>query len=217
MQITYWGHSSFRIKTKTATIVCDPYSPKVGFKMPKKVEADIVTVSHDLPDHNFLDVVGGDAFVISGPGEYEIKEVSILGLPSGQSDKQEKKENSNIIFTFSSEDFVACHLGDLSHLLTSKMIEEIGTVDVLFVPVGGEETIGPKRAIEVVAQIEPHVVIPMHFKTSRHNPSLFAKLQPVDEFLKQIGVEYRTEEKLILTKGGSGEEMEVVVLKERNG
>lgn len=215
MQISYLGHSSFRLKTKSAQVITDPFSAEIGFKMPK-VEADIVTISHGHFDHNCLDSVKGEPFVMSGAGEYEIKEVSVLGTTSFHDLKKGEERGENTIYTISAEELTVCHLGDLGHVLTSKKVEEIGEVDVLLIPVGGEFTIGPKRAVEVVRQLEPKLVVPMHYKTKRHDPKKFAKILPVDDFLKQIGVEYREEEKLVLTKASIEGEMEVIVLRERS-
>jgi len=214
MQISYLGHSSFKIKTKTATLVTDPYSSKVGFKMPK-VEAEIVTVSHDHYDHNFVEAVKGRPFVITGPGEYEIKEVGVHGLATYHDAKEGEDRGNNTVYLISAEDLTVCHLGDLGHQLSTRMVEEIGEIDVLLIPVGGQFTIGPKRAVEVITQVEPRIVIPMHFRTNRHQAKGFSKVLPVDAFLKQIGVEYKKEEKLVVSKSGLEEEMEVVVLKER--
>jgi len=214
MQISYLGHSSFKIKTKTATLVTDPYSSKVGFKMPK-VEAEIVTVSHDHYDHNFVEAVKGRPFVITGPGEYEIKEVGVHGLATCHDAKEGEDRGNNTVYLISAEDLTVCHLGDLGHQLSTRMVEEIGEIDVLLIPVGGQFTIGPKRAVEVITQVEPRIVIPMHFRTNRHQAKGFSKVLPVDAFLKQIGVEYKKEDKLVVSKSGLEEEMEVVVLKER--
>lgn len=214
MQISYLGHSSFKIKTKTAALVADPYSSKVGFKMPK-VEAEIVTVSHDHYDHNFVKAVKGQPFVITGPGEYEIKEVGIHGLATYHDAKEGEDRGNNTVYLITAEDLTVCHLGDLGHQLSARMVEEIGEIDVLLIPVGGQFTIGPKRAVEVITQVEPRIVIPMHYRTNRHQTKGFSKMLPVDAFLKQIGVEYKKEEKLVVSKSGLEEEMEVVVLKER--
>ena len=206
MQITYLGHSSFKIKTKTAVLVTDPYFSQVGFKMPK-VEAEIVTVSHDHYDHNFVKAVKGRPFVITGPGEYEIKEVGIHGWVT--------HHDNNTVYLITAEDLTVCHLGDLGHQLSARMVEEMGEIDVLLIPVGGQFTIGPKRAIEIITQVEPRIVIPMHYRTKRHQTKGLSKLLSVNAFLKQIGVEYKKEEKLVVSKSGLEEEMEVVVLKER--
>jgi len=214
MQISYLGHSSFKIKTKTATLVTDPYSSKVGFKMPK-VEAEIVTVSHDHYDHNFVEAVKGRPFVITGPGEYEIKEVGVHGLATYHDAKEGEDRGNNTVYLITAEDLTVCHLGDLGHQLSARMVEEIGEIDVLLIPVGGQFTIGPKRAVEVITQVEPRIVVPMHYRINRHQTEGFSKVLPVDAFLKQIGVEYKKEDRLVVSKSGLEEEMEVVVLKER--
>lgn len=218
MQINYLGHSSFRIKTKTATLVTDPYSAEVGFKIPK-VTADIVTISHPHFDHNCAAAVsspqpGGKPFVINGPGEYEIKEVSILGVPVFHDTQKGEKSGKNTIFVITAEDMVLCHLGDLGHQLTAKQTELISEIDVLFVPVGGGKSLDARGAAEVVGQLEPKIVVPMHYKTPQHGPK-FAHFSFVEAFLKEMGTAKKQVEKLILSKSDLGEEEMAVVILER--
>jgi len=145
MDITWLGHSSFRIKGKLATIVTDPYGASTGLKLPK-TEADIVTVSHDHEDHNDLSRIGGDFKEVLGPGEYEIREVSIFGISSFHDASGGSERGRNTIYTISMDSMRLCHLGDLGHRLTQEHLREIGEVDILFVPVGGVYTIGPEGA-----------------------------------------------------------------------
>ncbi|OGD62542.1 hypothetical protein A2160_05850 [Candidatus Beckwithbacteria bacterium RBG_13_42_9] len=219
MQINYLGHSSFRIKTKTATLVTDPYSPEVGFKMPK-VTADIVTVSHQHFDHNYTEGVapsqeGGKPFLITGPGEYEIKEVSIHGVSLYHDNQKGEENGKTTAFVITAEEMVLCHLGDLGHTLTTRQQEIIGEIDVLFIPVGGGKSLDAGKAAEVVNQLEPKIVVPMHYKTPDHAPR-FAKLAEVDAFLKEMGTAKKELDKLILSKSELEEkEMEVVVLENK--
>ena len=183
MDITWLGHSSFRIKGKLATIVTDPYGASTGLKLPK-TEADIVTVSHDHEDHNDLSRIGGDFKEVLGPGEYEIREVSIFGISSFHDASGGSERGRNTIYTISMDSMRLCHLGDLGHRLTQEHLREIGEVDILFVPVGGVYTIGPEEAVEVINGIEPKVIIPMHYSL----PGLAYKLSPVEDFVKEIGI-----------------------------
>ena len=213
MQLSYLGHSSFRIKTKTVTIVLDPYSPKIGFEMPK-VEADIVTISHNHDDHNFIKAVQDKPFIIDGPGEYEIQGVAITGLETYHDKQKGEKRGGNTIYVIDAEDLSICHLGDLGHELSSRASEEVGTIDVLLIPVGGIYTLDPKNAVQVIAQLEPKLVIPMHYKTPRHNQK-FAQVEKVETFLKEMGVEKKELDKLVISKSSLSEELEVVVLKQK--
>jgi len=217
MEVTYLGHSSFKFRGKSVTVVTDPYDPEyVGLKYPK-TEADIVTVSHDHPDHNFISIVGGGPFVISQPGEYEIKGVSIFGFSSYHDDKQGAERGKNIIYLIEVDGFRICHLGDLGERLSSELIEEIGTADILCIPVGGKVTLGTNEAVELTAQIEPSIVLPMHFNLPGINQKIFGDLNPVDEFLSKMEVEDKTVlDKLSISKDKLPEETKVVIL-ERKG
>jgi L-ascorbate metabolism protein UlaG (beta-lactamase superfamily) len=215
MDISFLGHSSFKLRGKEATVVTDPYDPYVGFKMPK-VSADIVTVSHQHQDHNNVAAVSGttrrkEPFVINAPGEYEVMGVSVFGYASFHDKVKGAKRGKNTIFVIHIDDVVIAHLGDLGHVLPQKLADEINGVDVLLVPVGGVFTIGPKGADKVISQLEPSVVVPMHYKTK---DLAFKELAPVEKFLGQVGVEEaRREKKLSLTKSSLPEEREVVVLR----
>jgi L-ascorbate metabolism protein UlaG (beta-lactamase superfamily) len=182
MEIVYFGQSCFRLKGKSATVVTDPYGEKVG-KFPKDVEAEVVTVSHDHFDHNAVERVGGKPFVVNGPGEYESKGVSVIGVPSWHDDKQGQERGGNTIYVIEIDGLRVCHLGDLGHKLTQGVVEEMGPIDILLVPVGGTYTLDAKTSVEVIKQIDPWVAIPMHYGSNEA-----VKLAPVGEFLKEIGV-----------------------------
>lgn len=188
MDINYLGHSSFKIKGRTATVVCDPFDPKmVGIKFPT-VEADIVTSSHDHNDHRNLDAVKNYKKAFVGPGEYEIMGVSFIGIPSFHDDKKGVDRGKNTIFVIEVDGIRICHLGDLGEKLDETQLKSIGDIDILMVPVGGTFTIDSKKAFEVVQQIEPYFVIPMHYKVDGMNPETFKDLEPVENFLKETGM-----------------------------
>ena len=211
MEINCLGHSCFRFKTKIATLVTDPFDPeKVGFKYPE-LSADIVTVSHPHPDHDFLDKVKGEPFVVDGPGEYEVKGISVFGVASYHDDKKGKERGQNTIYTIETEGLKICHLGDLGEKLNEEQLEEIGGVDILLIPVGGVYTIDFEEAVEIIDQIEPKIVIPMHYK-ERGMTKDFDQLAGVDEFLKSLGVEVTPVSRLTINKDKLPEEREVVVL-----
>ena len=214
MEILYLGQSSFLLKTKECRLVIDPYVEKIGFKMPK-ISADTVTVSHDHDDHSNVKAVGGDPRIVDGPGEYEIKGVCITAMSTYHDEKEGKERGKNIVFMYDTEELRIVHLGDLGHKLSEKQLDELDGVDVLMIPVGGEFTIDSKQAKAMIKLISPSVVIPMHYKTSKHNKD-FDKMAELDEFLKEMEMEPKKEAKLKLKKLDLPEEMELVVL-EKNG
>lgn len=210
MYIIWFGQSCFKFQGKEATIITDPYDKKVGISLPR-LSADIVTVSHDHYDHSNIRAISGEPFIITSAGEYEISKVSIQGIPSWHDDEEGKKRGSNIIFVFNFEDVRIAHLGDLGTTLSDQQLESLGNVDVLMVPVGGTYTLNGKQASQVVNQIEPRIVIPMHYKI----PKLTEKLDTVNSFCSELGVQQNgEEEKLKVTKKDlPSEETKVVILK----
>lgn len=214
MEIKYLGHSSFLLKGKTTTVITDPYdSEMVGLKFPKHLSSDIVTVSHDHKDHNSISEVEGQPFVVSGPGEYEIKGVQIVGLPSFHDKDSGVTRGKNIIYRITIDKINIVHLGDLGHVLKSGVIDELDAVDVLLVPVGGIFTIDSNEAKSLISEVEPSIVIPMHYKHPELNQKNFGELAELSVFLKEIGKEgIVPQPKLVLAKDKLPEEMQVVVL-----
>jgi L-ascorbate metabolism protein UlaG (beta-lactamase superfamily) len=215
MEITYLGHSSFRLKGKTGTVITDPYQEKIGFAFPN-VSADIVTSSHDHFDHNATNKVNGTArrekpFLVTQPGEYEVGGVSVFGTVTYHDDAKGAERGQNTVFTVFMDDLRICHLGDLGHELTNDQLDEIGVIDVLLCPVGGHYTIDPKTAVKVIQQIEPSYVIPMHYRTPKYGPD-FAQVGTLEDFLKEYGVAPAAQPKLNVEKNKLPEEMELVVL-----
>ena len=209
MDITYLGHASFRLKGKTAAVITDPYDVSIGLKFPK-TEADVVTISHEHLDHNAAGLVGGEPFVVEGPGEYEIKEIKIVGVPSFHDEKQGKERGRNNIFNIKIDGLWVCHLGDFGQAeLSSEQVDGIGRVDIVLAPTGGVYTIDASTAAKIVAEVQPKIVIPMHFLDNESN----LKLEPVEKFLKEMGVE-RTdaETKLTISKDKFPEELTVHLL-----
>jgi len=212
MDIYYLGHSSFRLKTSLGIVVTDPFDPKMVGLRYSGVEADIVTISHPHADHNQYQLVKGVKKVVAGPGEYEIAGISIIGIPSYHDDKKGELRGKNTIYVIEAEGLRVCHLGDLGHLLDQPKIEEIGEIDILMVPVGGEFTVGFEEAAQIVMDIEPRVTLPMHYRLPGHNPEVFSKLASVEEFLKELSLPTETLPKLSIKKEELGEEQKVYVL-----
>ncbi len=200
MDITYLGHSSFKIKTKTATIITDPFDPKtVGLKY-SGVEGEIVLVSHQHKDHNAVEKVSGVKKVVEGPGEYEISGVSIIGYPSFHDNKNGEERGKNTVYVIEAEGLRIVHLGDLGHTISDDFAGEIGSIDILMIPVGGSFTIGPKEAVEAASKIDPYFILPMHYKTPEMNQEEFGSLEPKETFLKEIELTVEILPKLSIKK-----------------
>lgn len=215
MEITYFGHSTFKLKGKNGTIVTDPFADSIGLSLPT-ISGDIVTISHHHDDHDAVKKVNGTArrsepFVIEQPGEYEIGGISVFGVQTYHDGQQGTQRGLNTVFTFLIDDVRICHLGDLGHELTAGQLEQIGLVDVLLCPVGGHFTIDAKQALSVIQSIEPAYVIPMHYKTPKHS-EVFNEVQPLEVFLKEYGVQPTPVAKLSVEKLKFPEETELVVL-----
>jgi L-ascorbate metabolism protein UlaG (beta-lactamase superfamily) len=195
------------MKGSHATVVTDPYSPGIGYTLGQPT-ASIVTVSHDHPGHNYVAGIGGQPRVISRPGEYEISDVLIIGIATFHDTEGGQSRGRNTVFLTEIDGLSVCHLGDLGHALTSAQAEEIDSVDVLLLPVGGVSTINAAAAAAIVRQLEPKIVIPMHYKT----PALSRELDPVDKFLKEIGAKDVTSQpKLSIAKSNIPAGMQVVL------
>jgi L-ascorbate metabolism protein UlaG (beta-lactamase superfamily) len=189
MTINWHGQSCFQIlssqnKNSQVNIVIDPFSQETGLRVPN-FKADIVLITHDHHDHNNVKAVAGNPFIVNGPGEYEIKDVFIQGISSFHDSLLGKEKGSNTIYVLETEGLTVCHLGDFGQKeLSPEQVEKIGQVDILMIPVGGNYTISSKEAIKIMAQIEPSIIIPMHYQL----PKLKIKLDDLDKFLKAMGV-----------------------------
>lgn len=214
MDITYLGHASFKLRGKHATVVTDPFeASSVGLPFPKHTTADIVTVSHDHEDHNAVGVVEGNPFVVHGPGEYEIKGVGIVGIGVYHDDQKGALRGKNTIYRVELDGISLVHLGDLGHELSTTEVDGLDGVDILLVPVGGTYTINAATAAKVVGEIEPTIVIPMHYMVAGLDQKVFGQLTGVDAFLKEMGkADVAALAKLSVTKEKLPEEMQVVVL-----
>ncbi len=214
MDITYFGHSSFRIKGKTATVVTDPYDPvDVGLKFPKHIAADIVTVSHGHKDHAAVAQIEENPYVVRGPGEYEIKGVGIIGLSTYHDEEKGVKRVKNTIYRIEIDGVALVHLGDLGHTLSTDQVDALDGVGILMIPVGGVYTIDPATAVEVINELEPSIVIPMHYGRADLNQKEFGGLAQLSAFLKEIGKEdVAAQPKLSITRDKLPSEMQVVVL-----
>jgi L-ascorbate metabolism protein UlaG (beta-lactamase superfamily) len=210
VDIRWFGHSSFEIKAEDGTtIVTDPFDKKdVGYENPN-VEADIATVSHEHPDHNKVKNLKGNPDVIKGSGRKRSHEIEFYGMRTYHDDAMGAKRGENTVFTFEVDGLRICHLGDLGHLLDESQAEEIGKIDILFIPVGGFFTIDAKQADKVIERLKPRIIIPMHYKT----PPLKYPIEPVENFIRdKSNVEKVGSTRFSLKKEDLPEEGKIVLL-----
>jgi L-ascorbate metabolism protein UlaG (beta-lactamase superfamily) len=193
MYITHLGHSCFRIEAKAGpieanasqtSILIDPFSKDIGLRSPR-IKDNIILVTHDHSDHNNIDGADDDTFIVKCPGEYERQGLYIRGIDSYHDENKGKDRGLNTIYIVKVEEMTICHLGDLGQKqLSNDQVEDIGSVDILMIPVGGKYTIDYKEAIAVAGQIEPKVIMPMHYKVK----GLELDIDGPDKFIKEIGI-----------------------------
>lgn len=208
MDITWFGQSCFRLRFKAATIITDPYNGDIGLKLPKQ-KADIVTISHDHADHNNRRACSAEAQFFSGPGEYERAGIFVFGIQTFHDRRNGRDRGRNTAFLIEGDDLAVCHLGDLGHVPTQTQIEQLSSLDVLLIPVGGSTTLTAAEAAEVVSLLGPKIVIPMHYQL----PGLKIKLDPVTKFLHEMGVAKVTpQESLRVVSTADVQETQIVIL-----
>ena len=214
MEITWYGHSCFRLTERSyATVVTDPFDNKsIGYS-PLKLRSDIVTVSHAAPGHNNADAVKGTSHVIDGAGEFEIGGVFITGVQTdgANAGRKKAKENGsrNTIYVFDYDGITVAHLGDLKQTPTQSEIESLGTINVALIPVGGGGGLNAAKAAEVISLVEPNLVIPMHYAT----PVAKLSLDSLNKFIKEMGLSTpETQASLKVTRSALPNETRVVVL-----
>lgn len=209
MDINFFGQACFKLKGKTAAVVIDPFNAAfTGLKLPP-LEADITLISHDHKDHNNAALVSGST-IFTGPGEYEVKGVTVSGIASFHDNQQGAQRGKNTIYHLLIDNINIVHLGDLGQdYLTEEQLTQINTTDIVLLPVGGVYTISAKEAANIVSQLEPKIIIPMHYLL----PGLKFELEPLDKFLKEMGAEgVSAQPKLSVTQEKLPEEPTVVVL-----
>ncbi|MGI8688158.1 MAG: MBL fold metallo-hydrolase [Thermomicrobiales bacterium] len=202
--VKWLGNTCFRIKSREATVLMDPVARTGSVSMPKQ-KADIVTRSMRGPA-NALANVEGDYTLIDGPGEYEVQDVFLSGIRTRRNGGGVKEFNT--VYLVEMDEMIFCHLGNLSKSLTEAQVEAMGDVDVLFVPIGGEESLSPAGATEVIGQIEPRLVIPMRYRIGDE-----AGKRALGEFAAALGLtEVPREDRLTIRKNTLPETMGVTVL-----
>jgi L-ascorbate metabolism protein UlaG (beta-lactamase superfamily) len=207
MDITWYGHSCFRLAERgQSSVITDPYNGDIGYQLPKKLKADIVTVSHDAPGHANTGIWPKTTHIIDGPGEYEIGGVFVIGIPTH---KEENGTRFNVAYLYDFDGLTVAHLGDLSYVPDQSEIDALGAVNVALVPVGGGNSLNATLASELISLIEPDIVVPMHYKTDLTK----LDLEPLDRFLKVMGISnIQSEDVLRISKSNLPEQTQVVVL-----
>lgn len=210
MDINWLGHAAFSIQTKTASIIIDPFDEKIGLPW-RKQDADVLLVSHEHFDHNNQAGVNAK-FIAEGPGEYEVKEVAITGTQLYHDAVKGEQRGWVTAYTIEADNITVCHLSDLGHKLSGEQVEDLPSIDVLMIPVGGKFTIDGATAAEVVNQLEPQVVIPMHYAIP--GLKIGEELDGFEPFMKALGKEnWETQSSLKITSRDSlSGELKVVVL-----
>lgn len=220
-KLTWLGQSGFVLETAAGTrVVMDPIPKGLGYDLPPGLKADVVTISHEHPDHNNVALLVNKPRVIRGltadkkgwtKVDEKVKDIAIRSVGVYHDDKRGADRGLNTVFIFEVGGLRIAHLGDLGHLLTDEQLAAIGSVDVVLVPVGGFFTIDAYQATRVVDQLHPRlIIIPMHYKTP---PLTIAELQPVDEFLeRKANVRREPTNTLTLTPVKARPAVQIVVL-----
>jgi L-ascorbate metabolism protein UlaG (beta-lactamase superfamily) len=217
--LTWFGHSMFLLTSPGGTtILIDPNSG-IGYEEPDLPKVTVVTITHDHFDHNKAEVAGTGARVLEGieSGEWveideQVGDVGIKTVPTYHDDKQGADRGKNSMFLFKTADLRILHAGDLGHTLTDEQVASVGDIDVLLIPVGGHMTIGPEEATQVMEQLDPSFVIPMHYWTDVVSFSGSENLEPLDPFLRQKAIRRADGNTLALSRDRLFEEPNVIVM-----
>lgn len=185
MELTWYGHSCFRFTERSfATVVADPYDCNSTGNTPLSLNADIVTISHDKPGHNHLPAIRNEAFVIAGPGEYEVGGVYINGIQTNSQIKSMPLSERNTLYVYDYDGINILHLGGIDRVPSQSEIEELGTIHIALVPIGGNSTLNAVKAAEIVNMLDPNIIVPMHYMTE---DSLIS-MEPLNKFLTEMGL-----------------------------
>lgn len=211
MEITWYGHSCFRIMERNlASVVTDPYDHRVVGFSPLKLKADILTVSQKAHEYGFVSVVKGDPYLITGPGEFEVGGVFITGVQTNGHFIKKSDEPRNTLYLIDYNGVNLLHLGAINRVPTQTEVEALGPVHIALVPVGGGSSLNAAKAAEVISLLEPNIVIPMHYSV----PGSLINLEPLSKFLKEMGLAGATTQPSLKVSSVHSlpEETQVVVL-----
>ena len=208
MDVTWLGHSCFRLRSEQAVMLTDPYSSSsLGLHLGEPA-ANTVTISHQHPHHSWTQPITGAFRAFKGPGEYEYMGALVKGVMTSRS-PEDPPDKRNTAYHIEVEGLRLVHLGDISSSLTPRQIDELTPADVLFVPVGEVCTVRVGQALEIVRALSPRVVVPMHYGL----PGLKVELSGLDGFLREAGAgQVEPQPRLNVTSNNLPSEMRVVVL-----
>lgn len=211
MVINFYNHSCFKVQSGDFIAVFDPPSKQSSYKTPR-FQTDLILISHNNINHNGRDALSleeeSDRFILDLPGEYEIKDVLLRGVQSEAGKAKDNEKIFNTIFVMELEDIKLCHMGDFSEEnLRPEIKEALGKIDVLFFPVAGEFS-EAKHNAAIINEIEPAIVVPMHYNTAEKKNS------KLEEFLKEFSEDQieRVDKLTIKKKDISDDKMKVVFL-----
>jgi len=207
VDITWLGHSCFRLRSDELVVITDPYPLSLGLK-PEVRPSTLVTISNTHPNHGSVEDLAGAPKVFSAPGEYEFSGISVRGVmtplpPNTATDQR------NVAYSIEMDGVNICHLGDITEPLSPQQVDDLSPVDVLLVPTGGGCTLDLDAVLQLMQDLGPKVVIPMHYSV----PPIDEALQGVDVFLSRMGLsEAQTQPRLIATSSNLTPDMRVVLL-----
>jgi L-ascorbate metabolism protein UlaG (beta-lactamase superfamily) len=209
LDITWYGLSCFRITERNkTTVITDPYDTTIGIEPSGTTKTDVVTVSHDAPGHSSMELIKSEPYILATPGEYEIGGTFITGIPLHYVDAAIQRYNVGYLINY--DGLTVFHAGDLGFVPDQSVVEGLGEVNVLLLPVGGGNSLTASQASDVVSLIEPNYIVPMHYAI----PGLNSNLDDVEKFLKAMGVSNVQEEEILKVSSGSlPEQPQVVVLR----
>ncbi len=210
LTITWLGHSFFKLQAGDVTVAIDPYDAATGLK-PPRFNADLLLITHEHHDHNNRGTIMGQPFEVSTPGEYEVGGVTVYGVAGFHDTKGGEDRGRMTMYRVEMEGIRVVHLGDIGQdKLTAEQLEVLDGVDVLLIPVGGKYTVNGQQAANLVEQLEPRIVVPMHYKI----PGLKIDIEGPESFVKAIGLPTQKEQKLKLQKKDLNPDQRQVVLLE---
>jgi L-ascorbate metabolism protein UlaG (beta-lactamase superfamily) len=207
MDITWLGHSCFRLHDADMVVVTDPYPASIGLRVDDR-PASVVTVSNSHPNHSHAEGIAGNPKVFAAPGEYEYNGVTVRGVMTPLAEGQLLAER-NVAFAIEIGNINVCHLGDISVPMTTRLIDELKPVDVVLLPTGGHCTLDVDQVYQTLQDLDTKVVIPMHYKT----PGVNVEVDPIDNFVRRMGLDaVQPQPRLVVTTTNLGTDMRVVVM-----
>jgi L-ascorbate metabolism protein UlaG (beta-lactamase superfamily) len=206
VEITWLGRNCFRLRGREGVVVTDPCPPASGYRI-GKLTADIVTLSnHDDPGYSYTQGVNSNPFVLDAPGEYEVGGILVTGVATRRAE-----EARNVVFVCELDGIRIAHLGLISSVPATTILEEMDDVDVLLIPAGGGNALSAAAAADLMTTVDPRVAIPMNYKTAQEQ----LELEPLDRFLKETGSKAEPQPRLQMTRNGLPAELTVMVLEPR--